>query len=1634
MTRIPQHQHDQDLRGAPARRRKPLQRRGSFLVTVVGILALLAVLTVVYVSIGRSDTQSSAAFAQSANRDSVPRQMMDYIAQIIADDVGDTYDPTTPRTGAVRALVPPAILHETWDTPSSALEVSFVNPSNDRIETRRVTVGRTGSNYALFTPTGEVIVSVAGGNEIRVGTGTDPWLRSTEPTVLDFALDWGAAIEYPVRRRDWGNLSNVAPDGAFVNLFNLRDNFRATPIEMRENMWMLESSDPTLPDSDSRRTTQTDYGLDAPTTGLRQVLDTAPAAFGARQRDVFQRAGDPDFRTTPNVASRDDYLPYLFADADGDGNADARWIELKEARSDDPASWRDLLKVPDEKLRWFFAVSIVDLSSMVNLNTATDGTVTPDEERPLGGSPSLVDVRRLLSLYDPVLDGDLQLSRADAYMSGAYAGYDPTTGVEAGDRAYDALRYSMISSQGIPALQANPGFAGLDFVTLGNYDLEFGNAANPLFAGLPYTIHNEPQASAYFDYVGSRLAGVGFDRDRNTYLRGPGFGIESEAELLTFFGINDDRIKSPAEAVLERRGDPSGIGGASTALVSPLRSDLSTADERADWYDGDGRRQDEFYLQNLLDLRRRVTTLSGSRRFVARPTGVLSGEDPSTGDRELTAGDLATPINEDMFDQGTALSDPRSGDSRLAMYLDALVPLDPLFAWDPTPQFWTASYGHRGPELATRIAAALTVNLLDAADRDDRPTRRTLVLTGDSIDPNAGPIPLQFSGGTVQRGNAADALAPWPIMYPGEGRVADPSVATFQDSPVLNVFGIEAQPFITEVGFATVYTDTPLAEGGNMDWELITIVLPDGTTQSVANPAVPPDIDGTVDLSNPDFLFEAVAFQIHNPFAQRVDLSSNGEAVYYVQFGNRYFKLADLEYDYPSNSFSGNETQLSLAPAGTNGDTITFYALSQDVDDIALRLGSRSVLGAASPQVTADNLLNEWAEEQFGDGTKVPVHRVYPFDPETSDPTDPATYAPFLDLHDDTGGDPINRKVIKLWRVEKPALEYGYPVNTANAEAANLNDLSTDVLVDRIRQQSVAAEAAVYLDRRLPAEDVRVGGARAGDETDPGDHDNHGLTITRYATIRRLDDPDQGRFAMRTWRNVLPSYCIEVKNPDTIAGGHANAQLDDGSPIDSLRKVDFTRGNAYNAELTLEEWWAEQNDDGDPATIDTLTEAPYDKSGETIGPNRNGASFDQTLESYITRPVFQLNNDDFENTDEELIFRPADILLPLGICPTHSPGADLNDVVDDEWTTLAEAMALATAYENTSAAGADRTSQVYIDAFINTYAIDPNVWLPVLDGGSLFYDAYVPYVDADGPDRQFTPDSDDMRIGIGMTPAMRLLETLTGLSESQVAIDRLIPGQININSASPEVLRTLPMLSPAPGQDPITGDDLYWWLNGDQHDGESDIAGAVAAWRDRSSVFLRTPTGASAGAADKVNFLGDNPPTQYPPGESPEDFGRFAATGIAGVDERVGFRSIGELMGVRDLDIASWNGGLRTNPHNMDRLFFDGKDIEQTGLVRTIDDGASNMVSEGYPDDPAEAYALINPVLDSVTTRSDVFAVWFLMHGYQESDTTGLADDQALTPSVARRFLAIVDRSNVTQPGQSPRVLYFREVPVRAGF
>ncbi len=433
-------------------------RRGSALLIVIGILALVAVLGAIYISIGQSDTQSARAVTRRAQNEAASFEVAASIIQPIADDRFDTY--LIPATGAGNFNIRPA--REAFDYPYTDFTV------------RSQKFGAI-QDYQLFNRSGrhvEIAPGLTADRDARVPY--DPWLASTEPEYLGpeelspFASPttfangrvWSnnRTEGYWLDRRDWWQISNLAPDGRFVNLFNLRPEanpfaarviggFDARPVVGTYNDDVTGTTRAgmtyglTLLEPDQAAGTGVDTGIRAfdplnrgfwfpgadqpyplPGVGGAQIYNT-PAVWTMFQRYMHfpvnqefimrDRSGQVADWSSP------DYWAYQYADADGNGMADSRWAELVDAS--DPDNVIELDGDPDYRV--FFAARVMDLSALVNLNTAGDLLFSPTTDEPFGLSLAEVDLRRLLTMSDQAFDwAPVNKANGDEYIKGSWNG------------------------------------------------------------------------------------------------------------------------------------------------------------------------------------------------------------------------------------------------------------------------------------------------------------------------------------------------------------------------------------------------------------------------------------------------------------------------------------------------------------------------------------------------------------------------------------------------------------------------------------------------------------------------------------------------------------------------------------------------------------------------------------------------------------------------------------------------------------------------------------------------------------------------------------------------------------------------------------------------------------------------------------------------------------------------------------------------------------------------------------------------------------------------------------------------------------------------------------------------------------
>lgn len=1909
------------------RRRQP-SRRGTILVLVVGVLALMAIIIVMFTTIGQSDRRGAAALVRQSAQEERGRDVADYLATVVGNGTFkvEYQQQAGAETvgGSQRLKVTP---HRV------AADYPGVDPFMKSIQGTRAV-----DPALVFNPTGsqDVAWPLVSVDPRRV---VSPYLASSDPTRLDDGRAY-PELNQPWRDfRDWRAITNVAPDGRFVNLGAIRNNFNAesgigrdATGKARTTFGLTLLTDETaMPNA---TTALTDGWPRATLRMARPVitLDPQGVPLAVTRRDVLGQTMDGDnyfpfdftmnqvglfrqsqenrgsrarvtglnrgYAQTPGdriVPGDWEFLGNQYADADGDGFLDSRWFELVDASglSLDVRNAPRKLLADSGNLRYFVATRIVDLSSKVNVNTATTFRVGPDEYSPAGLTPADVDLERILRGRDQYFAGLLtynvpggtpnrqgyeRLSQPRNYYragqtvdvdAGNYnnaVGYGPiavpgtgrTYGEWAGYSAFASLLDSRVQSSTAPASGAanspnpllpdiNGNFPGA-YVrptqvkasntaqgTPGVYFFpEMDNLGNvldvPETAVGPGVFRPEDRALLYQlagrDNTGialrSKVLGTGSQANSESLqFRGSGrFDLADELELRTYERVNDPASTSRLEQVTTGRFDAAMIGGPRFVgkNFGPLRSNRGFELERLDRdrynanrpeatqiIEPDGSQDDDAYLQAMVDIRQRLTTISGDRP-------IISGSLPNAAAVNSLGDELRLDIN-GVIELANQAANATNGNNYAPNYslgqsaveqlfrvaADALLPFSSELDaggnaaasghWNGGPAHpartlayggsrlaYTPANGNATPlginapenfggasnELALRLAAHWAVNLIDsrqtfpmesAPNYDpvsngrpaaDRPSEFTVVLgsqirqfggssTVDRLDQgvrfvgaapdfpswaapgtptlppiyaNQGPYQPRLAGGLdldrSQR-SVPPASAVWRLPQPGV------TPARLQDDAI-TVYGIRPQPFITQAASLVMYAAKVGAQ------KLV--------------------IDGSVSESNRSYIGEIVVFHIHNPFDTELSLSAlrvdsqgrvlnvrEGDEIdgtqlrHYIEFAGKYYALAKT--DRFENSFQN----VTLEP----GETRAFWVSDQLPGDIVGRINDNNPAG----NVTIDQFLS-WLERQLvvdntfpaaapANGDRKQPVRMPRIDVDSLNLT-AATQGPTGVLALANPAEINSSRVVRLWRVTRTTAEAGQNVQR------------NDVLVDRMRDPQNAGGGVVTannvsLNRRMSNSERSI-------DIGQGNTPAPGRCIVRWGKFRRPSDPGiNGQVP----NGVLPAYCMEAKFPlPPVAGVDQIARA--AGVVRSLNEEaedPYSNNFDGNGDLNLGDFAYDTNTKpgahssfsmlfmahqtrATPLVVD-LNDEPRSYTGNNPGRNLSGVLFidpptaSPTSTRYIRLPMLlpmhrgvpnftgegrvglrgslrdQSNNPGLNN---RLLaappLRPADVLDIPAIGASHRPAAlratglafedPLN--LDAQWTTLAEAAALAADYDSPAndagngifpveyRLGAERAKDA--SASIQRPALAARVDGALLHG-RLIANEGVPFVDVNS-DGLFESSlaGRDIRRGNGTTFAMDLVNRIrTSPAGSRTS---MVTGRININTAPLAVLRALPMLTPddVGFMGSATGGPFN--LNIDNW----DIAATLAAYRDKTVVPTRYTTGIPA-VLRLPNFRDDNSfdPTvtaaitgggvPFPTLLSqPAVLGREYATGIAGIREEAGFSSAGEILGIKTLPgTYRYNGGVlnltasQAGDISIDRLagqnagqFSDRSDPKANYLgwsngrriFGVTNDYVHNaayvaptagqqplpFVAGTLPDQAPMRDALANAVLNSITVRSDVFCVWFVVQGYQASDAEGLGPDDPMVPTVRRRYVMVVDRSSVVSKGEKPRILLFEEVPI----
>lgn len=1544
-------------------------RRGSTLILVVATLALLAVLTVAYVSIGGGDRRSARTTTRAAEIERQAQHIGDYIVGIIGDDALSVYFEGFDPDGQ------PIFMTEAVDLPRTDFNRTFDGSP----------VGGTPdpqSNYygLAFTPTGSLPPLRASDDPTRQASNlftaggalkpfgpSDPFLAASEPTYI---RQRGGAFSNPayLDRKDWAKVSNIGPNGLYVNLWNLRENFDAEPGVATAGQMSHEST-MFVTDRNGNAVRNLAYGGTAD--------PRIPAHFDSMLVGAFQPV---NFVPTGVEVQDPEYPAYSWADADADGFFDSRWQELVDISAGSPRR-----VVPSEgQLRWFVASRIVDLSSRVNVNTARgilqptgSGLVgAPTNGDRLGASPADIDLLRLLALENNWAMFDEFYDTAIQPGGGVedYSDYDDySVAKSVGTEAYGVLRRVLRGEQ-------PPG--------------------GPLAPAVDPQQADERRAEYAFTRRGG---GVPLRSDLEGVYRDHAFGLEDLSDLLAFNGLNNPQSLSSLERATGGRDSSTSVN------FGPLRDNRSLQVERS--------LSDPDAAQALrhASVRKDLTTLSGGiprvpwrvrypsasptafelfTSFSSLPDSTVavdpSSENPSViqdGYRLLT---LGAPI--DLPTGGTVAEAQarllRNAHPLLRTYGNALMPAaaEPG-AWSEPA--WASTFYGFDPLFALRTSAHMVANMIDAYDGDDIPSAFTVRIDGNS----AARVALE---------NDPAAMAAFPWWSEPEPASSNPGIsgrldmgderlpvdaAGTQGVVAMNVYGLEVHPFITQVSLYNIFTDAPEAVGGDQDFMDPgpggggTIFAPGGG--SSANNIVTIDFD--TDQGNADFVGQLFAVQLTNPYSTDIIVRDNQ---YYVRFGE----------------LGGPTTSPALAdglevPAGTRipaGESVVFYAQTDDLPGRANRVAAFT--GVSTTQVES------WINLHLtGDSTLDAVQFA----------TSMMGVGDFLGgVAGAVSGDADANREVTLW-------------TRLNRDGGEVSD----VMLDRLYDPADLSERPT-LDRRPPAVNTNIDATTTGPETGTAAEalDNTGFSIVTWGTIARPTG------SVEAPRGTLPAYILE--KPFNDSGMSLNGVATDDltlpappSPGLSINRGSFVGGGKLrSAERYLADIFT--NTDGSTGMTAQIPTDIALQAGQVdpmaVHQHRyvlqpSDQSDGLAFEDLYVNP-FRNDNRGALNasaTTSVRMLRPGDFLGVPAVGPVQMP-ANFSGGVDPlvlDWFTTGELLTLALGYDVAPPSG---SGLFYPSLPLNTYNL--------LDRGHLSLDLPAPFVDLDNTG-DFTPG--DERRGLGIPHAMAVTSSITTLD---VPINTRTPiaGVVNLNTATEAVTSVLPGLTPT-YESIIDPAYSQWFSDGATvlHDHRSDVGAGIRSYRDRSAARTRRGTTTMTPFYDTASW-GDSDPNQL------DD--RQATTGIAALREDTGFLSVGEMLAADTLPGGGGVGGPSTylRPHMIRRLGQDQFSLNIDGVdsIRYTAGGAVDVLTaapgfdDGVADDYDEQLALFNGVANTVSVRSDVFAVWFVMHGYAREDVEGLRDGDPMTPSVARRYLMVVDRSNVRQAGDKPRVLLFDELPL----
>lgn len=1166
-------------------------RRGTVLLLVLGALALVLILAVVYAALGKGDRRTADAVGKRLDVQESVNGIGNHIIDVLGDDIfslvpdvamddalalmGETDAvmrrevTDMPYTDFFHISVPSALLgFEAGDNPG---------PDQGVLDALRFRPYGSHSADAIWDVdfvSADDLADITG-VEMDPRVASDPFLASTRPVDLgyrDFDNDYNPFEN----RRDWLQISNFAPDGTYKNLYYLRADadgggFNVPSLDLTRD-----------PDNENERLSLMDRNGDhteylpfseilssGGTLGRRVRADwNRPAHWTMYQRNLFRPVNDPDFSAEMTDPGNPEYWAYQYADADGDGMLDSRWIELVD--SADETRPAELLG--DSDYRFFAAIRAVDLSSLVNVTTATDFLTPPSTSNRLGQGAHEINLFKLFNQTEHhyAHGNGFPLGYQQAFLTGTgttgdYGTYGLESAQQLGRKAY--LRLMDGAAAGwIQRYGAVPGEENRNAVLSDNLK--------------DYTVFDTVQDRAlYASNIGSVYPGISGGGNN----RIAPYGIDDLVELLTFHGINDDQNFSLLEKALTSSNENNPLSLSMLRSDSPTELDAWPTQNLQDDYSGTGNyamddRTRAKLARSAVDVRRLLTTVSGHRplRSSILDAAEYGNLTEITDRKRWLNGLVLDDGNYPNDDDGNSIDEYREEQYALVhnafgLYMDLLAPNLNQADWDRDPSdpdrfnnTRTQYYGHMGPELAVRLAGHMALNFRDLADtpiidllngtspgpngvpdvenilnldlsdpntlaayqrREDVPTAAVMRLS-DNWMPTLGPGASDLMDQMWEAGMKLDIEQ----LYEGEGYdFTDPQHIALSgldnvSHDAMILYGVEPQPFLSQVASFTLYADSGkggadnLNGGANDDGEWERIDDPNGTSLDYYDGL--PSINGDAsDSSNEDFLFQALLFQMFNPYDTPILLDR-----YYLEFADNFYSFVD----------GTGVTSIVLPPRST----VVFWTSNPgdpaEIDSRLSAVGINSLIGTGTTafetmiadQVGPDVALQQLSK-RFGNPPGLvssnSYRQILPAEVADMFHADPAVQSD------------VNR-VVMLWRDMPDTNDPSQGWLDWSQTTITPVDRSTDMLVDRLRDTSMVAAAGgligsgsagfrPVLDRRLalptldgPYAQAVINNALAGSITNaaapdgqplPGggvNYNNGEIGVALWGSISRLDD------------------------------------------------------------------------------------------------------------------------------------------------------------------------------------------------------------------------------------------------------------------------------------------------------------------------------------------------------------------------------------------------------------------------------------------------------------------------------------------------------------------------------------------------